>query len=88
MEEAKVAPAAYAPPTANPESGERYIQQTPVWVVVVRGFQIAFSVIILAMCGYLIHGKALDANVFALVVVSSRRPSRRHQNALLNLISA
>jgi hypothetical protein len=68
MEEAKVAPAAYATPAANPESGDLYVQKTPTWVVVVRGFQVAFSFIILAMCGYLIHGKAMDANVFALVV--------------------
>lgn len=36
-----------------------------------RGFQVFFAFVILAMCGYLIHGHAMDANVFALVVVWS-----------------
>ncbi|KAK3905159.1 hypothetical protein C8A05DRAFT_41865 [Staphylotrichum tortipilum] len=46
---------------------EQYIQQTPVWVVIVRGLQIFFSIIILGMAGYLIHGHAMAANGFAVV---------------------
>ncbi|KAK3303666.1 uncharacterized protein B0T15DRAFT_281724 [Chaetomium strumarium] len=58
----------YAAPAAVAHSEEeRYIQQTPVWVVVVRGFQLLLSFVILCMAGYLIHGLAVGANVFALV---------------------
>lgn len=66
MQEVKVAPAAYGAPTSPKE---QYIQQTPVWVLAVRALQIVFALVILAMCGYIMHGKALEANVFALVVV-------------------
>jgi hypothetical protein len=59
----------YAAPAAYGQD-ERYIQHTPVWVVVVRGAQVLFGFVILCMAGYLIHGYALDANVYALVCVS------------------
>lgn len=76
MEEVKAAPAAYAAPApttttpASPGKEEQYIQTTPGWVIVVRGLQVLFALVIICLCGYLIHGKAMDANVFALVVVS------------------
>jgi hypothetical protein len=73
MAELKTAQPGYGAPAPAPTTAEnQYVQQTPRWVVVVRGFQALFAFVILAMCGYLIHGKAMDANVFALVVVSSR----------------
>ncbi|KAK1759880.1 hypothetical protein QBC47DRAFT_438125 [Echria macrotheca] len=70
MEEVKPIPAAYAAPVGNNNNTNhnQYIQQTPTWVVIVRGLQIFFALIILGLCAYLIHGKAMDANVFALVV--------------------
>jgi len=71
MAEVKIAPPLYAAPAAVPGSEGRYVQKTPTWVVVVRGLQALFGLVILALCGYLIHGKAMDANVFALVVVSA-----------------
>lgn len=81
MQEVKPAPIAHAAPAPAPApatSKEPYIQQTPKWVLVVRGFQAFFAFVILAMCGYLIHGHAMDANVFALVVVCSHQlPTRR-----------
>ncbi|KXX83079.1 hypothetical protein MMYC01_200482 [Madurella mycetomatis] len=59
--------AQYAAPTEVPTSEkERYIQQTPVWVVVLRGAQIFFSFIIVVLAGVLIHGKALEANGYAV----------------------
>lgn len=71
MQEVKPIPTAQATPAPAPAPGskEQYIQQTPKWVLIVRGFQVFFAFVILAMCGYLIHGHAMDANVFALVVV-------------------
>lgn len=73
MQEVKPTPIAQATPAPAPAPGskEQYIQQTPKWVLIVRGFQVLFAFVILAMCGYLIHGHAMDANVFALVVVWS-----------------
>ncbi|KAK4444496.1 hypothetical protein QBC34DRAFT_474725, partial [Podospora aff. communis PSN243] len=67
MAEIKAAGAPAPAPAPAPVENQ-YVQQTPLWVVVVRGFQALFAFVILAMCGYLIHGKAMDANVFALVV--------------------
>ncbi|KAK4128061.1 hypothetical protein N657DRAFT_584649 [Parathielavia appendiculata] len=60
----------YAAPAAvahGKEPEERYIQQTPVWVVVMRGFQILISFIILVMAAWCMHGIVLGANAFALV---------------------
>ncbi|KAK4238130.1 hypothetical protein C8A03DRAFT_15368 [Achaetomium macrosporum] len=63
-----VSTAQYAAPAAVARTEEeRYIQQTPVWVMVVRGFQILLSFVILCLAGYLIHGFAMAANVFAVV---------------------
>jgi hypothetical protein len=78
MAEIKAAqPVHGAPAPAPAPIGSQYVQHTPKWVVVVRGFQALFAFVILAMCGYLIHGKAMDANVFALVVVRSVLPLGR-----------
>ena len=70
MEETKAAPMAYIAPVGAPANKERYIQRTPLWVIIMRGLQVLLGFIIVCLCGWLIHGKALDANVFALVVVS------------------
>jgi hypothetical protein len=60
----------YAAPAAVAHvKEERYIQQTPIWVVVVRGFQVLLGFIILVMAGWLIHGYAMAANGFALACV-------------------
>lgn len=86
MEETKAAPTAHAAPAAPPAKDEAYIQKTPTWVVIMRSLQIFFGLIIVCLCGYLIHGKALDANVFALVVV---RPLRLSSSGdLANDVSA
>lgn len=53
-------------PVAHDEKAQ-YIQQTPVWVVVVRGFQIFLSFVIIIMAGWLIHGYAMGAHGFAVV---------------------
>jgi len=61
-----VAPVAPVAPVAGVPK-QQYVQQTPTWVVVIRGFQILLSIIILGIAGYLMHGKVLDENAFALV---------------------
>lgn len=63
-----------APAAVGTDEKGHYVQQTPVWVVVLRGLQILFSFVILAMAGYLIHGHALAANGFAVVCVSIAHP--------------
>lgn len=68
--------AQYVAPAAVPASEkEQYIQQTPVWVVVLRGVQVFFSFVIVVMAGVLIHGKALDANGYAVACVSATSSS-------------
>ena len=48
----------------------KHLFVTPVWVTVVRGFQIFFGFVILILAGILIHGLAMDAVCFALACVS------------------
>ncbi|KAJ4288707.1 hypothetical protein N0V88_007241 [Collariella sp. IMI 366227] len=57
--------AAPAPVTAG--ATEQYIQTTPKWVVIVRGFQFFWAIVILGLAGYLIHGHAMGAHGFAVV---------------------
>jgi len=57
-------------PKAAPGSEDPWMVHTPLWHVIIRGFQIFFGFVIVVMAGYLIHGKALDANGFAIVCVS------------------
>jgi hypothetical protein len=60
----------YAAPAAVQQGvEEQYIQQTPAWVVIVRGIQVFFGFVILVMAGVLIHGHAMGANGFAVVCV-------------------
>ena len=78
MADAAVPQQAYVAPAVavHQPPKEQYIQATPVWVVVVRALQIFFSIIILGMAGYLIHGNAMAENGFAVVCVSpSRTPN-------------
>jgi len=60
----------WAAPKAAPGSEDPWMVHTPLWHVIIRGFQIFFGFVIVVMAGYLIHGKALDANGFAVVCVS------------------
>ena len=80
MADAAVPTQQYAAPVAA-ASGEKeqYVQQTPVWVVVLRALQIFFSFVILVMAGILIHGHAMAANGFAVACVRLAHPleSRR-----------
>ncbi|KAK4225146.1 hypothetical protein QBC38DRAFT_531389 [Podospora fimiseda] len=56
-----------APAAVASAPKQQYVQQTPTWVVVIRGFQIFLSLIILGIAAWLMHGNVLDENAFALV---------------------
>lgn len=60
----------WSAPKAAPGSEEPWTTETPIWHVVVRGFQIFFGLVIAGMAGYLIHGYLMDAVAFGLVCVS------------------
>ena len=47
-----------------------HVLQTPIWLVVIRGFQVFLSLIILALCGRLMHDAYLEEEGFSLAVVS------------------
>lgn len=64
--------AATVQPLGGPK--ERLVVHTPVWVTVVRGFQLFFALVVMVLAGLLIHGLALDAIVYALVCVSTLFP--------------
>jgi len=75
MADAAVPQQPYVAPAAVAHNDQdQYVQQTPVWVVAVRGVQILLSIIILGMAGFLIHGHAMGANGFAVACVSSCCP--------------
>ncbi|KAM7199987.1 hypothetical protein V8F33_004161 [Rhypophila sp. PSN 637] len=57
----------WADPKAAPGSDDPWMVHTPVWHVVMRGFQVFFGFVIVVLAGVLIHGNSLDANAFALV---------------------
>jgi hypothetical protein len=80
MADAAVPTPQYAAPGAA-ASGvkEQYVQQTPVWVVVLRALQILFSFVVLIMAGVLIHGHAMAPNGFAVVCVRIAYRRRGHR---------
>lgn len=54
---------------------------SPTWIVALRGVQIVTSVIVLGLCGYLIHGAYADPQGFAIACVSPRpRPPLPERN--------
>jgi len=65
----------WASPKAAPGSNEPYTVNTPLWCTVLRGLSIFFGFAIIIMAGILIHGKAMDAHAFALVVVKQSQIS-------------
>jgi hypothetical protein len=72
MADATMPQQGYAAPAAVVhDDKEQYIQQTPLWVVIVRVLQIVFSFVTVVMAGVLIHGHAMGANGFAVVCVSA-----------------
>lgn len=66
---------ASAPVAAPSGSQEHYVQHTPVWIVVTRGAQVFFSLIILGMAGAVIHDVMIEELAFGIACVSAR-PSR------------
>ena len=44
---------------------------SPTWILALRGVQIVASVIVLGLCGYLIHGAYADPQGFAIACVST-----------------
>ncbi|KAK4198741.1 hypothetical protein QBC40DRAFT_283177 [Triangularia verruculosa] len=57
---------ASAPVPAPAGNKEHYVQQTPVWVVVVRSVQIFFSLVILGMAGTVIHDVMIEELAFGI----------------------
>ncbi|KAK4179118.1 hypothetical protein QBC36DRAFT_323237 [Triangularia setosa] len=60
---------ASAPVAAPGGNKEHYVQDTPVWVVVVRGVQIFFSLVILGMAGAVIHDVMIEELAFGIACV-------------------
>lgn len=51
-----------------------HVLKTPVWVMVIRGFQILVSIIILGLCASLMHDAYLAEEGFSLAVVCEKAP--------------
>ncbi|KAK0673107.1 hypothetical protein QBC41DRAFT_312183 [Cercophora samala] len=58
-----------APITAPAGSQEHYVQHTPVWMVVMRGGQVFFSLVILGMAGAVIHDVMIEELAFGIACV-------------------
>ncbi|KPM42983.1 hypothetical protein AK830_g3573 [Neonectria ditissima] len=56
------------PPHVQEKSAGDHVLKTPLWVVVVRGFQILISVIILGLCADLMHDAYIAEEGFSLAV--------------------
>jgi hypothetical protein len=81
------------------QDGGIFMVHTPVWVTVIRGFQIFFAFLIMILAGLLIHGLAMGAVVFGLVcglftliiviyaLVSEKAPSCRQSYNIWAIIS-
>lgn len=58
-----------AVPQSSGPAGSSPVFPMPVWVTVVRGFQLFIALVIAVGSGIIIHGLAFDSVVFALVCV-------------------
>ncbi|KAL2675623.1 hypothetical protein Neosp_011813 [[Neocosmospora] mangrovei] len=53
-------------PTEKPQGD--HVLQTPLWIMIIRGFQFLISLIIVGLCGRMIHDAYLDEEGFSLAV--------------------
>jgi len=47
-----------------------HVLQTPLWIVIIRGFQFLISLIIVGLCGRLMHDATLDEEALSLAIVN------------------
>ncbi|KAF5263981.1 hypothetical protein FOXYS1_5253, partial [Fusarium oxysporum] len=45
-----------------------HVLQTPLWIVIIRGFQFLISLIIVGLCGRLMHDATLDEEALSLAI--------------------
>lgn len=51
-----------------------HVLQTPLWIVIIRGFQFLISLIIVGLCGRLMHDATLDEEALSLAIVCPPAP--------------
>ncbi|CEF86877.1 hypothetical protein FGSG_04923 [Fusarium graminearum PH-1] len=54
--------------TQQPQAKTEHILQTPLWIVIIRGFQFLFSLIIVGLCGWMIHDAGLPENSLCIAI--------------------
>ncbi|KAM0297266.1 hypothetical protein ACHAPM_009799 [Fusarium culmorum] len=54
--------------TQQPQAETDHILQTPLWIVIIRGFQFLFSLIIVGLCGWMIHDAGLPENSLCIAI--------------------
>lgn len=64
-------------PTIPTVEGAPHVLKTPVWVLVVRVFQIIISIVILGLAAWIINGAYIDSAGLSLAVVSRPLPRAR-----------
>ena len=54
----------------QPQAEADHVLQTPLWIVIIRGFQFLVSLIIVGLCGWMIHDAGLPENSLCIAIVS------------------
>ncbi|GKU21595.1 unnamed protein product [Fusarium langsethiae] len=54
--------------TQQPQAETDHVLQTPLWIVVIRGFQFLVSLIIVGLCGWMIHDAGLPENSLCIAI--------------------
>ena len=57
---------------AKEHSSGGHVLKTPIWVVVIRGFQILISLVIAGLAARLMHDAYIDEEGLAMAIVSIR----------------
>jgi hypothetical protein len=54
----------------QPHAEAEHVLQTPLWIVIIRGLQVLVSLIIVGLCGWMIHDAGLPENSLSIAIVS------------------
>ncbi|KAJ4012065.1 hypothetical protein NW752_004459 [Fusarium irregulare] len=52
----------------QPQAEADHVLQTPLWIVIIRGFQFLVSLIIVGLCGWMIHDAGLPENSLCIAI--------------------
>lgn len=71
----------------NQQTETDHVLRTPLWVVILRGLQFLVSLIIVGLCGWMIHDAGLPENSLCIAIVSYSTSSM-HLYSLSTLLTS